>query len=335
LELRIRRIHRVAHARNLGRNVAALERREIGARLRCLPLRLHELRAQLGVIKPHDDRSAMYAATGRDRDVDNASSNLTANGDGFGLHRSAVTRRGAIARRNDDEKSERDKCAGRLAHRQPIERQANCLLLANDAHVLLDRIVLGSASPRRLELLKSLGLDVEVRPSTYDEPDDPDVTPLELVQRHARGKALDVRSRHHDEIVVAADTVVDIGKQALGRPRDAADAARMLGMLSGREHEVHTAFALAVPGRDELIEESSTTRVRFFSLDLAEIDEYVASGEPMDKAGAYGIQGRAAALVESIAGDFYTVMGFPLARFVRALRRLGFTLPSANENRIK
>ena len=112
---------------------------------------------------------------------------------------------------------------------------------------------------------------------------------------------------------------------------DAADAARMLRSLSGREHQVHTAFALRIPGREALVEEQSTTRVRFYELSDAEIAEYVATGEPMDKAGAYGIQGRAAALVESIDGDFYTVMGFPLARFVRTLRALGFSLPIAKE----
>ncbi|MGA8532728.1 MAG: Maf family protein, partial [Candidatus Tumulicola sp.] len=105
--------------------------------------------------------------------------------------------------------------------------------------------------------------------------------------------------------------------------------ARMLRLLSGREHRVATAFALQIPGRDQPIEELSTTRVRFYPLDDAEIAAYVDSGEPLDKAGAYGIQGRAAALVESVDGDFYTVMGFPLARFVRTLRRLGFSLPAA------
>ncbi len=128
---------------------------------------------------------------------------------------------------------------------------------------------------------------------------------------------------------MTADTVVDVDGTALGKPRDAADASRMLHLLSGREHRVHTAFALFAPGYQSLVEEVSTTRVRFFRLEDAEIAAYVATGEPLDKAGAYGIQGLAASLVERIDGDFYTVMGFPLARFVRALRRLGFSLPVA------
>ena len=180
--------------------------------------------------------------------------------------------------------------------------------------------------------MRSLGLDVQVRPSNYDEPDHPETTPLELAVRHAREKASDVRRTEGDgALIVAADTVVDLDGAALNKPVDARDAVRMLSLLSGREHRVHTAFALAVPGRAELVERDSTTLVRFFQLSPDEIDAYVATGEPMDKAGAYGIQGRAAALVESITGDFYTVMGFPLGRFIRTLRELGFSLPITKE----
>jgi septum formation protein len=193
-------------------------------------------------------------------------------------------------------------------------------------------IVLASASPRRLELLRSLGLQVEVAVSGYHEPPLPQLSPPELARAHAREKlratlaGMPVRL---DVPVVAADTVVDVDGIALGKPVDSADAVRMLETLSGREHCVHTAFALAVPGIARPIEELATTRVRFFALSPSEIAEYVATGEPLDKAGAYGIQGRAASLVESIDGDFYAVMGFPLARFIRALRGLGFSLPTA------
>lgn len=195
--------------------------------------------------------------------------------------------------------------------------------------MILESIVLASASPRRLELLLSLGLTVHVEPSRYDEPDDPSATPAALAVRHAAAKARDVQARFPDDLVVAADTVVDVDGTALGKPRNRADASRMLRTLSGRKHAVHTAYAIAFPGRRDLIEECSTTKVRFYPLGDDEIEDYVATGESMDKAGAYGIQGRAAALVESIDGDFYTVMGFPLARFVRSLRRLGFALPVA------
>lgn len=197
--------------------------------------------------------------------------------------------------------------------------------------MLLERILLASASPRRLELLQSLGFAVRVEPSRYDEPEDPAAAPLELAIRHAAAKARDVRDRFPDEVIVAADTVVDVDGRALGKPRDAAQAHQMLRTLSGREHQVHTAYAIALPGRANLFEDHATTRVRFYPLDDDEITAYVASGEPMDKAGAYGIQGRAASLVASIDGDFYTVMGFPLARFVRALGQLGFALPTAKQ----
>jgi septum formation protein len=200
--------------------------------------------------------------------------------------------------------------------------------------VRLNRIVLASASPRRYELLASLGIEVEVVPSGYEEPDLEGVAPAELAERHAAAKLEAVRAqRGADVAILAADTVVDLAGTALNKPAGEADAARMLGLLSGREHHVHTAFALALPGLPPL-HERATTRVRFYRLTPAEIAEYVATGEPLDKAGAYGIQGRAAALVESIDGDFYTVMGLPLARFIRAVRRSGFTLPVPNEARL-
>lgn len=201
----------------------------------------------------------------------------------------------------------------------------------------LARIVLASASPRRLELLRSLGLTVEVTPSGYDERESAELTPEQLARRHAHGKleaALERAIRPLEAPWVAADTVVDLDGQSLGKPRDSAEAVTMLRRLSGREHRVHTAFALAIPGQAAWIEERETTRVRFYRLDVEEIAAYAATGEPLDKAGAYGIQGRAASLVESIDGDFYTVMGFPLGRFIRALRRSGFALPTANSERV-
>lgn len=192
----------------------------------------------------------------------------------------------------------------------------------------LTRIVLASASPRRLELLRSLGLDVEVAPSGYHEPESPHLSPAELASAHAREKLEAAMAKLAEPAVpvVSADTVVDLDGVALNKPSGDSDAVRMLHALSGREHLVHTAFALAVP-RGARVEERSTTVVRFYALSHEEIDGYVATGEPLDKAGSYGIQGLAAALVESITGDFYTVMGFPLGRFIRAIRRLGFALP--------
>ncbi|HYL27022.1 MAG TPA: Maf family protein [Candidatus Nitrosotalea sp.] len=196
------------------------------------------------------------------------------------------------------------------------------------------RIVLASASPRRYELLRSLGLEVEVAATDYHEPPIANLIPSELALAHAAEKLRRavLRSPPAEGVpILAADTVVDLAGVALGKPRDPAEAVSMLERLSGREHAVHTAFGVAAAGKPEPVLECATTRVRFYPLEPAEIAEYVATGEPFDKAGAYGIQGRAAALIEGIEGDFYTVMGLPLARFIRALRRLGFALPDTND----
>ena len=183
-------------------------------------------------------------------------------------------------------------------------------------------LVLASQSPRRRELLTSLGVDVDVDPSSYHEMNLPELPPIELARKHARGKLRDVLGRHPVGLVVAADTVVDLDGTSLGKPRDREQAAEMLRALSGRRHLVHTAFAAAIDGGD-VIERTETTEVRFWPLSEEEIASYVATGDSMDKAGAYGIQGRGAALVQRIDGDFYTVMGFPLGLFVRTMREHG------------
>jgi len=185
-------------------------------------------------------------------------------------------------------------------------------------------LVLASISPRRRELLASLGVEVDVVPSDYNEVDMPELPPIELARTHARGKLRNVRERYPERLVVAADTVVDLDGAPLNKPRDAADASAMLQALAGRTHLVHTAFAVTVNG--DVIERTGTTEVRFWPLSHDEIAEYVATGDSMDKAGAYGIQGRGAALVQRIDGDFYTVMGFPLGLFVRTLRERGVHL---------
>ena len=192
-------------------------------------------------------------------------------------------------------------------------------------------LVLASASPRRLELLRSIGIDVRVVPSRYDEPQCDDLTPRQLAMLHAREKANEVAARLPDALIVAADTVVDLDGGALGKPRDDADARRMLRALSGRAHDVHTAFTLVDPATRTSCSEVETTRVWFYELDDEQIATYVASGDPADKAGAYGIQGSGATLVRRVEGDFYTVMGFPLGRFARALARLGLSPNGAKQ----
>ncbi|MGH7716935.1 MAG: Maf family protein [Vulcanimicrobiaceae bacterium] len=185
-------------------------------------------------------------------------------------------------------------------------------------------LALASMSPRRLELLASLGVIVDVVSSSYNEMDMPELTPIELARTHARGKLAGVHGQAADSLVIAADTVVDLDGTSLGKPQNPDDANRMLQALSGRRHVVHTAFAVRL-GND-VIERTGSTEVHFSPLSQQEIAEYVATGDSMDKAGAYGIQGRGAALVERIDGDFYTVMGFPLGLFVRTLRDYGVIL---------
>jgi septum formation protein len=173
-------------------------------------------------------------------------------------------------------------------------------------------------------LLSSLGLDVDIIPTSYDEAPLPGRSPLETALVHARGKVEGARPSAH--LTIGADTVVDLDGRALGKPRDDADARAMLAALSGRSHQVHTAFALRDPSGCVAAVEAVSTRVRFAALDAATIDAYVAGGDGRDKAGAYGIQGFAATLVERIDGDYFTVVGFPLAAFARALPRLGYRL---------
>ncbi|HXM17383.1 MAG TPA: Maf family protein [Candidatus Tumulicola sp.] len=187
-------------------------------------------------------------------------------------------------------------------------------------------IALASASPRRLALLQSIGLDVTVVRSAYEEHRaDAKLEPGELVQLHAAGKA-ERAEPAGPALLIAADTLVAVGDEVLGKPKDAVEARSMLRRLSGRRHTVYTGFAVVdrlTGGRTIGME---STAVQFSPLSDGEIERYVATGEPLDKAGAYGIQGRGALLVTSIAGDFYTVMGLPLARVARACATLGYDL---------
>jgi len=183
------------------------------------------------------------------------------------------------------------------------------------------KVVLASGSPRRRQLLELIGIEHEVSPSNIDETMRPRETPRRHAERLAREKASAVASREPQRITVAADTIVVINRRVLGKPRDEDDARRMLSMLSGREHTVITAVAVA-RGR-KLRSAVEEVKVKFRRLRDDEIDAYIATGEPMDKAGAYGIQGFGATIVECVNGDYFAVMGLPLARLVALLRDLG------------
>ncbi|TVP68817.1 MAG: septum formation inhibitor Maf [Nitriliruptor sp.] len=183
------------------------------------------------------------------------------------------------------------------------------------------RLVLASGSPRRADLLARLGLDPEIRPAAVDETPLAGEPPLELVVRLADAKARAVRHPTADEVVLAADTIVVLDDQALGKPRDDAEAAAMLRRLSGRTHEVLTALAVHRGPRHHRI--TVTTQVRFRALTDTEVAWYLATGEPRDKAGAYALQGAGAALVDHLDGSDTNVIGLPLAATVQLLRRAG------------
>jgi septum formation protein len=183
------------------------------------------------------------------------------------------------------------------------------------------RVLLASSSPRRRELLTMIGIAHEVIPAGIDESYLPGEVPLAHAERLAREKAASVAARHPDAIVVGADTIVVIDNMVLGKPKDSVDAARMLRVLSGRTHTVFTAVAVQ---RDACIESGvEAVAVTFRHLSNAEIESYIGTGEPMDKAGAYGIQGFGATIVERIDGDFFAVMGLPLGRMVQLLKSIG------------
>ena len=183
-------------------------------------------------------------------------------------------------------------------------------------------LVLASGSPRRRELLEGLGLRFTVRPVDLDESPLPDESPRDYVLRLAVEKA--AARVQPGELVLAADTTVVVDGEILGKPRDEGDARRMLRLLSGREHSVLTGIALQ--GSSGKAAEVDETLVRFAPLSAAEIEWYVATGEPRDKAGAYAIQGLASLFVEAVEGSWSNVVGLPIPRTYRLFARLGYDL---------
>ena len=187
---------------------------------------------------------------------------------------------------------------------------------------LAPELVLASQSPRRRELLALIGLAHEVRPADIDESYLAGETPEQHCERLARGKASALAGQvNRDAVIIGSDTIVVVDGQVLGKPADVADAMRMLRMLSGRSHTVLTAVAVARGARLESAVERVS--VSFRAIDDGEIAAYIATREPMDKAGAYGIQGYGATIVSRIEGDYFAVMGLALNLLVRLLARVG------------
>ncbi len=188
------------------------------------------------------------------------------------------------------------------------------------------RIILASASPRRKEILAKTGLAFEVDRSGYDEQLDPRIEPHRLARTLAWHKAQAVSGRYQDALLIAADTFIAFRGHMLGKPHTAAEAVRMLGMLSGKTHSVITGYAVIDTRTGRRASGSEETKVVFRRLSKAEISAYVKTGEPLDKAGAYAIQGRGAMLVQRIEGDYLNVVGLPLVSLVRTLRKFGVKL---------
>lgn len=184
----------------------------------------------------------------------------------------------------------------------------------------MKKIILASASPRRSELLRQIGIPFTVCVSEICEEKQENELPVSLVKRLAVEKASAIAA-DENTIVIAADTIVAFENAILGKPADEEDAVRMLSMLSGKTHDVHT--GICVRSGDQTVFETVSTKVVFRDLSAEEIKKYVQSGEPMDKAGAYGIQGAAASFVSEIHGDYYNVVGLPLCRLTEILKNFG------------
>ena len=185
-------------------------------------------------------------------------------------------------------------------------------------------LILASASPRRRELLEHIGLSFDVIPAAGPETPPAGASAGETAAALSRAKAEEIARDHPGSVVIGADTVVEIDGAILGKPRDEADAARMLGLLSGREHRVYTGVTVIRDGKS--VSRWEETKVFFRKMTEREIAAYIATGEPMDKAGAYGYQGRAGLFVEKIEGDFFNVVGLPLCRLGQMLEDMGVAL---------
>ena len=201
------------------------------------------------------------------------------------------------------------------------------------------KLILASASPRRAELLRNAGISFLVQPAEVDETHPPGEPPVDYARRLAAEKARAVAASMGENFVLGADTVVSVEQQVLGKPTDAADAARMLKLLSGRRHLVTTGVCLIGPNRDPATNPETgdakpetafqdvrheTTEVFFRPMTNDDIGWYIASGEPMDKAGAYGIQGGASRWIEKIVGDYFNVVGLPVRLVLKMLEESSF-----------
>ncbi len=186
-------------------------------------------------------------------------------------------------------------------------------------------MILASKSPRRKEILENIGFNLEIKSKNIEEiSDEEDV--IEKIKDIAYKKTEEVAKENPKAFVVGADTIVEVDGEILGKPKNEEEAYKFLTKLSGRSHNVITAYSLINKEKNISIKEYSSTKVYFRKLDDEMIKWYIQSKEPMDKAGAYGIQEKGSVFVEKIEGDFFTVMGFPIEKFIKSLEKIGISL---------
>ncbi len=185
------------------------------------------------------------------------------------------------------------------------------------------KVVLASASQRRQELLKRIVDDFEIKVSAFNEDIIPfNGKPHEYVMELALGKANDVAEKCNEGVIIGCDTIVTLDNEVLGKPRSEKEAVKMLEKLSGRSHEVYSGIAVIHKESGEILQDFCVTKVEFSDINREEILEYVKSGDPLDKAGAYGIQGKAGVFVQKIEGDYYSVVGLPLNKLYKMLKSI-------------
>lgn len=202
------------------------------------------------------------------------------------------------------------------------KRQAGGLIKGVFEQLLKEKLILASGSPRRAEILEAVGWPFEMVAANIDESRFESEAAVPYVKRLAQAKAEAVAKKLPSGLVLGADTVVLVEGKILGQPQNPEDARRMLKLLSGRWHEVLTAVALLRAGENRSVVEHERTRVRFAEMSAAEIDWYVETGEPRDKAGAYAVQGQAALFIEEVQGDYFNIVGLPVRLVYKLARKI-------------
>jgi septum formation protein maf len=191
-------------------------------------------------------------------------------------------------------------------------------------------MILASGSPRRQEILKEVGFNFKVVVPEIEEVSKEE-EPVKKILDISRKKAMSVGEKYTNEYVLSADTVVVVDNKILGKPKNVEEAREYLSLLSGREHEVITAYTFMSIEKNIFLSDYSVSKVKFYKLDEETINWYIETGEYKDKAGAYGIQGKGRVLVENINGDFFSIMGFPVASFVNKLKEIGVDINEINK----